>query len=258
MDAHREKVHRLFSRIAAKYDLMNTVLSLTLDKSWRRRTLTAAAPRAGEHWLDVCCGTGKLTLELRRLLGGDSEVTGLDFNAAMLSVARRAEVEAKLPAPVRWLEADATELPFPADSFDGVTIGFGLRNLPSIDQGIREMRRVLKPGGRWICLDLSHPVRPLFRQGHAIFVRYIVPYIGNLGAGGGDNYEWLPASLRNFPGAEELAVRMSQSGLEFVCFERLSGGIAAVHTGIKPLPTQSAQQTAHLIGCDIPGQQHQR
>ena len=234
MDTNRGKVHHLFSHIAEKYDTMNTVLSLTLDKGWRQRTLAVAGPRKGEHWLDVCCGTGKLTLEIRRLLGAAGEVTGLDFNASMLTVARRAEAEAKLSVPVRWVEADAMELPFPDESFDGVTVGFGLRNLPNLNQGIREMRRVLKPGGRWTCLDLSHPVWPIFRQGHAIFVRYVVPYVGNLGVGGGESYEWLPASLRRFPGAEELAARMRQEGLAQVGFERLSGGIAAVHTGIKP------------------------
>ena len=234
MDTHRQKVHTVFTRIASRYDSMNTILSLNLDKSWRRRTLQAAAPQPGEQWLDVCCGTGKLTLEIRRILGDTGEVTGLDFNSSMLEVAKRAETQVKLVRAVRWMEADAMELPFADETFDGITIGFGLRNLPDIDKGIVEMARVLKSGGRWVCLELSHPVWPIFRQGHGFFVRYVVPRVGNLGLGEQTDYQWLPESLRKFPGAEELADRIRQAKLTDVRFERLSGGIAAVHVGYKP------------------------
>ena len=234
MDTHRQKVHTVFTRIASRYDSMNTILSLNLDKSWRRRTLQAASPQPGEQWLDVCCGTGKLTLEIRRILGDTGAVTGLDFNSSMLEVAKRAETQVKFVRAVRWLEADAMELPFADETFDGITIGFGLRNLPDIDKGIVEMARVLKSGGRWVCLELSHPVWPIFRQGHGFFVRYVVPRVGNLGLGEQTDYQWLPESLRKFPGAEELADRIRQAKLTDVRFERLSGGIAAVHVGYKP------------------------
>ena len=233
MDKHRQMVHGLFSRIAGRYDLMNTILSLNLDKYWRRRALELAAPKADEHWLDVCCGTGKLAIEIRRILGNEGEVTGLDFTASMLTVAKQAEQQANLLRPICWIEADAMELPFPDETFDGVTIGFGLRNLPDIDRGICEMRRVLKPGGRLICLELSHPVWPIFRQGHGLFVRYIVPSIGNLGNSSESDYQWLPESLRRFPGAERLADRIRQTNMSEVQFTRLSGGIAAVHTGVR-------------------------
>jgi len=233
MDAHRQKVHGIFSRIAGKYDLMNTILSFNLDKQWRSRTLAVAAPIATEQWLDVCCGTGKLTLEIRRLLGTEGEVTGLDFTAAMLAVARQAEANAALPAQINWLEADALSLPFADCSFDGVTIGFGLRNLPDIDQGLREMRRVLKPGGRLVCLELSHPTWPIFRHGHKLFVRFAVPFIGNLSRRGESNYQWLSDSLGRFPGAAALAQRMQQVGLNNVEIHRLSGGIAAIHKGLR-------------------------
>ena len=233
MDKHRRMVHSLFSRIAGRYDMMNTILSLNLDKYWRRKTLEIAAPHPGEQWLDVCCGTGKLTLEIRKIMGNSGAVTGLDFNAAMLSVARRAEEQANLPSMISWLEADAMELPFPDKTFDGLTIGFGLRNLPDFDRGIREMRRVLKPGGKWVCLELSHPVWPIFRQGHGWFVRYVVPRIGNLGHASESDYQWLPESLRRFPGADGLAEKIRQNGLVNVRFERLSGGIAAIHVGYR-------------------------
>ena len=233
MDAHRQKVHGIFSRIAGKYDLMNTILSFNLDKQWRSRTLEVAAPIAAEQWLDVCCGTGKLTLEIRRLLGTEGEVTGLDFTAAMLAVARQAEANAALPAQINWLEADALSLPFADSCFDGVTIGFGLRNLPDIDQGLREMRRVLKPGGRLVCLELSHPVWPVFRHGHKLFVRFAVPFIGNLSRRGESNYQWLSESLGRFPGAAELGQCMQQAGLNSLEIYRLSGGIAAIHKGLR-------------------------
>ena len=233
MDKHRRMVHSLFSRIAGRYDMMNTILSLNLDKYWRRKALEIAAPNPGEQWLDVCCGTGKLTLEIRKIMGNSGAVTGLDFNAAMLSVARNAEELANLPSIISWLEADAMELPFPDKTFDGLTIGFGLRNLPDFDRGIREMRRVLKPGGKWVCLELSHPVWPIFRQGHGWFVRYVVPQIGNLGHAAESDYQWLPESLRRFPGADGLAEKIRQSGLVNVRFERLSGGIAAIHSGYR-------------------------
>lgn len=233
MDKHRRMVHNLFSRIAGRYDMMNTILSLNLDKYWRRKALEIAAPNPGEQWLDVCCGTGKLTLEIRKIMGNSGAVTGLDFNAAMLSVARNAEELANLPSIISWLEADAMELPFPDKTFDGLTIGFGLRNLPDFDRGIREMRRVLKPGGKWVCLELSHPVWPIFRQGHGWFVRYVVPQIGNLGHAAESDYQWLPESLRRFPGADGLAEKIRQNGLVNVRFERLSGGIAAIHSGYR-------------------------
>lgn len=233
MDKHRRMVHSLFSRIAGRYDMMNTILSLNLDKYWRRKALEIAAPQPGEQWLDVCCGTGKLTLEIRKIMGNSGAVTGLDFNAAMLSVARNAEELANLPSIISWLEADAMELPFPDKTFDGLTIGFGLRNLPDFDRGIREMRRVLKPGGKWVCLELSHPVWPIFRQGHGWFVRYVVPQIGNLGHAAESDYQWLPESLRRFPGADGLAEKIRQNGLVNVRFERLSGGIAAIHSGYR-------------------------
>jgi len=233
MDKHRQMVHSLFSRIASRYDLMNTILSLNLDQYWRRQTLQIAEPKPGEKWLDVCCGTGKITVEIRRMLGSEGDVTGLDFNASMLAVAKQAELQAHLLRPICWVEADAMELPFAEGTFDGLTIGFGLRNLPDIDQGVLELRRVLKPGGRLICLELSHPIWPIFRHGHGLFVRYVVPRIGNLGHRSESDYQWLPESLRRFPGAEELADRMRQGGLENVRFTRLSGGIAAVHVGTR-------------------------
>jgi demethylmenaquinone methyltransferase/2-methoxy-6-polyprenyl-1,4-benzoquinol methylase len=230
---HNHKVHGIFTRIADKYDWMNTILSLNLDKQWRYETLELAKPVSGECWLDVCCGTGKLTLGLRRRMGCEGEVTGLDFNAAMLTVAKINEMKEPCAGSIHWVEADATQLPFSDEVFDGVIIGFGLRNLPDIDSAIHEMRRVLKPGGRLVCLDLSHPVLPFVRQGHRFFVRSLVPLAGKLIQRGEQDYQWLPDSLKQFPGAEELAEHMKRNEMHEVFFQRLSGGIAAVHKAIR-------------------------
>jgi demethylmenaquinone methyltransferase/2-methoxy-6-polyprenyl-1,4-benzoquinol methylase len=230
MDGQSRKVHDIFTRIAGKYDWMNTILSLNLDQQWRNKTLELAKPVSGERWLDVCCGTGKLTMGIRLIMGSIGDVTGLDFNAAMLAVAQKAEPCA---GSIHWLQADAMQLPFPDESFDGLIIGFGLRNLPDLDLAIREMRRVLKPGGRLICLDLSHPVMPVFRHGHRFFVRFVVPLIGKVMQRGDQDYQWLPDSLKKFPGAEELAELMKQNEFSDVVFLRLSGGIAAVHKGTR-------------------------
>lgn len=233
MDAHRRMVHSLFSRIAGRYDLINTILSLNLDKYWRRKAIQLADPQPGDNWLDVCCGTGKLAVEIQRVLGKSGQVTGLDFNSAMLAIAKKSEARAKLSRPICWLEADAMELPFKDHTFDGVVIGFGLRNLPDLDQGIREMCRVIKPGGKWVCLELSHPVLPILRQGHGLFVRHIVPWIGNFRHDSKSDYQWLPESLQRFPGAEALLEKIKQADMAHVHFERLNGGIAAVHKGLR-------------------------
>ena len=157
MDTHRQKVHTVFTRIASRYDSMNTILSLNLDKSWRRRTLQAAAPQPGEQWLDVCCGTGKLTLEIRRILGDTGAVTGLDFNSSMLEVAKRAETQVKFVRAVRWMEADAMELPFADETFDAIVSNFvfhEVRTAKDKRDVVREAFRVLKKGGAFALQDM--------------------------------------------------------------------------------------------------------
>ena len=233
MDAHRQKVHDIFSRIANRYDRMNSILSFNLDRHWRKRTLEWAAPASGENWLDVCCGTGKLTVGIRHRMGEGGQVTGLDFNRSMLEIAKKNCQALSEKKQIDWLQADAMNLPFSEASFDGVTIGFGLRNLPDYGLAVAEFRRVLKPGGRFVCLDLARPILPVFRQGHRLFVCHVVPWLGRLSQRGQEDYQWLPESLSKFPEAEELAALLLRQGFKQVRFERLSLGIVSVHCGLK-------------------------
>ena len=163
MNEHECFVHRLFSRIAIRYDWMNKIISFNMDKSWRRHTIDLAEPLLGQQWLDVCSGTGKLALGLADRVGATGRVVGLDFNADMLAVARKNEQFQRGAVSVEWIEGNAMQMPFSNDYFDGATIGFGLRNLPDLSAGLAEMLRVVKPGGKIVILDASHPVWPFFR-----------------------------------------------------------------------------------------------
>jgi demethylmenaquinone methyltransferase / 2-methoxy-6-polyprenyl-1,4-benzoquinol methylase len=214
-----DAVRAMFDRIAPVYDAMNRVMTAGLDRSWRRETARAVAVR-GEPLLDACCGTGDLAIECARL---GARVTGLDFSARMLERARR-----KAPQ-LTWVEGDALALPFDDGSFAGATVGFGVRNVADIERGLRELRRVLRPGGRVGILEITRPRGPL-----ALFYRgwfdVVVPLIGKV-IPGGSAYAYLPASVRRFPGPEELAGLMRTAGFDDVRWRRFAGGIVALHVG---------------------------
>jgi len=212
-----EGVRRMFDRIAPVYDAMNRVMTAGLDRRWRRLTANAVV-RPGHRVLDACCGTGDLALEALRAGG---TVVGLDFSEPMLERARR-----KSPA-VEWVRGDLTALPFEDGSFDSATVGFGIRNVPELEAGLRELRRVLRPGGRLAVLEITRPrgpLKPFFR----LWFDGIVPLLGKI-LPGGDAYTYLPASVRRFPGPEDLAAVMRAAGFEHVEYRRLGGGIIALH-----------------------------
>ena len=150
--ANRPDLQKLFSRIAGRYDLINTVLGFNQAAHWRRRTIELAGPKPGQSWLDVCCGTGELTLALCRRMNRTGRVVGLDFTAAMLDIAKQKELKEYGSPFVEWVEADAMKMPFDERQFDGLTIGCGLRNLPDFDAALNEVARVLKPGGKFVDL----------------------------------------------------------------------------------------------------------
>lgn len=212
------EVRRMFDRIAPVYDGMNRIMTAGLDRRWRRAA-AAAAVRPGDRVLDACCGTGDLALAAEREGG---IVTGVDFSAAMLERARRKS------ATIAWEQADVLELPFPDGAFDVAVAGFGVRNLADLDRGLAELHRVLRPGGRLAVLEITRPRGPL-RPLCSLWFDRIVPQLGRALPGGGA-YGYLPASVRRFPGAEELAALIRAAGFEGVAVQLFGGSIVALHT----------------------------
>jgi demethylmenaquinone methyltransferase/2-methoxy-6-polyprenyl-1,4-benzoquinol methylase len=210
----------MFDRIAPVYDAMNRLMTAGLDLRWRRLA-AAAVVRPGDRVLDAACGTGDFALA--DLRAGAGEVVGIDFAPRMLDRARRKSTE------VEWIQADMLALPFPDESFDAATVGFGVRNLAELERGLRELRRVLRPGGRVAVLEITRPRGPL-RPFFSVWFERVVPLAGKL-LPGGRAYGYLPASVRRFPPAEELAELLEHAGFEGVRFRLLAGSIVALHTG---------------------------
>jgi demethylmenaquinone methyltransferase/2-methoxy-6-polyprenyl-1,4-benzoquinol methylase len=209
----------MFDRIAPVYDVMNRVMTAGLDRRWRRITVQEAV-RSGDQVLDACCGTGDLAIEARK---AGADVVGLDFSEPMLERARR-----KDPA-IEWIRGDVLALPFDDGSFDAVTVGFGVRNVDDLAAGLRELRRVLRSGGRIGILEITRPrgaLAPFYR----LWFDRIIPLLGRV-LPGGAAYTYLPASVRRFPGPEELAALLGECGFEAVRFRLFAGGIVALHVG---------------------------
>jgi demethylmenaquinone methyltransferase / 2-methoxy-6-polyprenyl-1,4-benzoquinol methylase len=209
----------MFDRIAPVYDVMNRVMTAGLDLRWRRITAEAVV-RPGDRVLDACCGTGDLAVACSRAGG---VVTGLDFAPRMLERARR-----KLPSAT-WVEGDMLALPFEDASFDASTVGFGVRNVTDLDGGLRELRRVLVPGGRVAVLEITQP-RGVLAPFYRVWFDRIVPMLGTV-LKGGAAYSYLPASVKRFPGPDELAEQMRAAGFADVAYRTFAGGIVALHTG---------------------------
>ena len=229
------QVRSMFDRIAPVYDLMNTVMTAGLDARWRRSTVAAASLRPGQRVLDVATGTGKLARAAARAVAPDGEVVGLDASAGMLERARRAGAGEEAGARIAWVEGDALAMPFEEAGFDAVSIGFGLRNLPDVDAGLREMARVLLPGGRLVVLEIAEPPSAAGRLLFATWFRRIVPLLGRV-AGQAAAYAYLPASLERYPRPGEVAARMGSAGFDVVRWRWLPTGLATLHVGRRARP----------------------
>ena len=227
-------VKETFNAIAGRYDLMNSLMSLGMDKRWRRLAVKKVGAKPGMNMLDVCCGTGQLSMELGQVVGLDGSVTGLDFSQKMLEVAEKSLLQTSNPGNIRFVQGNAMGLPFPDHSFDGVTVGWGLRNLPDLRQGLREMVRTVKPGGKVVSLDMAKPSLLGFKQAYWLYFEKLVPLMGKVWAKKASAYQYLHDSAREFPAQEELVRIFTECGLKDAHYTNLAGGVVALVSGTKP------------------------
>jgi demethylmenaquinone methyltransferase/2-methoxy-6-polyprenyl-1,4-benzoquinol methylase len=221
-------VSGMFARIARRYDLMNALMSFGRDGAWRRFVVNKARPKRGGLALDVATGTGRIAQEIAQR---GTRAVGIDFSAAMMAQGRAGGVGAK--EPVFFAGADALRLPFDDDTFDCATTGFAMRNVTDIESAFREMRRVVRPGARIVCLEVGRPRFAPAGFFHNLYTRRIIPFMGRLIAGDSDAYTYLPSSMGKFPPPEELARIMERAGIRNVRWKQLTFGAVAVHWGIK-------------------------
>jgi demethylmenaquinone methyltransferase / 2-methoxy-6-polyprenyl-1,4-benzoquinol methylase len=221
------EVRAMFDRIARVYDLINSVMTAGLHHKWRRRAADLANVGPGDRVLDVATGTGDLAIELASRVAPGGSVVGSDFSEEMLALAR------KKAAGVRFEWANALQLPYADGEFAAATVGFGARNFSDLDRGIAEMARVVKPGGRVVILEITTPQRPPLSTFFSLWFDRIVPLIGKA-AGDSQAYDYLPSSVKRFPGPQGLAASMERAGLEQIRWVLTAGGIIALHVGVKP------------------------
>jgi demethylmenaquinone methyltransferase / 2-methoxy-6-polyprenyl-1,4-benzoquinol methylase len=227
-----QRVHHVFEKIYANYDKMNSVISFRQHVRWRKDTMKRMDVKKNSAALDVCCGTGDWTIALANSVGPNGKVIGLDFSENMLKIGHKKIKELGLKQ-AELIHGNAMELPFEDHTFDYVTIGFGLRNVPDYMQVLREMNRVLKPGGMAVCLETSQPTMIGFKQLYYLYFRFIMPAFGKIFAKSYEEYSWLQESARDFPGMKQLAKMFEDAGFKNVYFKPYSGGVAAVHIGYK-------------------------
>ncbi len=221
----------MFDRVASRYDLLNSLMSAGLHHRWRERAAQIAALGPGDSALDVCCGTGDLTLELARRVSPGGHVVGCDFSEPMLDLAREKAQARGLPG-VRFEWADALQLPYDAGRFDAVTVGFGVRNFADRERGLAELARVLRPSGRLVVLEFTRPRRPPFSTFYSLWFDRLAPILGGL-SDDPEAYAYLAESVRSFPPPRGLAEKMDRAaGLEQIRYTILAGGIVTIHTGL--------------------------
>ena len=230
-EAKEERVRAVFDSVARRYDLMNDIMSGGLHRLWKEALLDWLAPRPGRHYLDLAAGTGDVAQRLLDRIEGAARVTLCDINASMLSVGRDRAYDEGWPVAMEWAVADARALPFPNGSIDACTMAFGLRNVTRIDEALAEVTRVLRPGGRFLCLEFSRLRVDALEGLYDAYSFHVLPRMGQLVAGDAESYRYLAESIRRFPDQETLAGLFRDAGLDQVRWRNLSGGIAAIHSG---------------------------
>lgn len=223
----------VFEKIAPKYDMMNDLLSFRRHQAWRSFTMKKMNMQPGQTAIDLCCGTCSWTVPLAEA-SQTGEIVGLDFSRHMLDYGQAKVDRLGLQHQITLMQGNAMELPVEDNRFDFATIGFGLRNVPDLEHVLREMMRVVKPGGKVVCLELSKPIQQPFKAVYYGYFRYILPVLGRLFAKSYEQYKWLPDSLVKFPDHRQLAEIFRNVGLEAVEAYPLTGGVAALHIGRKP------------------------
>lgn len=227
-----ERVHRVFENIYEKYDSMNSIISFNRHVAWRKDVMRRMNVSHGTSALDVCTGTGDWAISLAKSVGDSGEVIGLDFSENMLKVAQEKKQQHDLEQ-LQFIHGNAMELPFPDETFDYVTIGFGLRNVPDYETVLKEMHRVVKRGGKVVCLETSQPTLIGFRQLYFFYFRFIMPFFGKLFAKSYEEYAWLHESAREFPNKQQLKKMFLDAGFSHVDVKGYTGGVAAMHMATK-------------------------
>ncbi|RTE85767.1 MULTISPECIES: bifunctional demethylmenaquinone methyltransferase/2-methoxy-6-polyprenyl-1,4-benzoquinol methylase UbiE [Gammaproteobacteria] len=223
----------VFDSVAAKYDIMNDVMSAGIHRLWKRQTIDSSGVRAGQRVLDLAGGTGDLTAKFSKIVGAEGEVVLADINDSMLKVGREKLYNQGVVGNVSFVQADAEQLPFPDDYFDCITIAFGLRNVTEKENALRSMLRVLKPGGRLLVLEFSKPTQEWLSKTYDMYSFHILPKMGEFIAKDKDSYQYLAESIRMHPDQETLKGMMESAGFSQVSYQNMTGGIVALHRGFK-------------------------
>ena len=226
-------VEQMFSRIAARYDLLNHILSLGLDILWRKRVARETAQINCRKILDVCTGTGDMAIELCRFWKGRTHIDGLDFSRELVQVARKKVENARLQSLITFSEGNAESLPYQNGQFDAITITFGLRNIHNRVKALQEFYRVAKPGGCFVCLEFSRPVNPLFARLYFFYLMKLAPFVSRVLGSDPAAYQYLGNTIKDFPPPQELGTLIQSAGWKGVSYTRLAGGIVAIHQGRK-------------------------
>ena len=235
MTKKEKYIHTIFSSIAKRYDFLNSLLSLRLDKRWREFTVSVSGLKPGQKILDVCTGTGELALAYAKALGNNTRVINTDFCHDMLIICKEKLAKNKMGKMLVTIEADTLNLPFKNNSFDVVSVGFGIRNLTDIRRGIREMARVVVPGGRVVIFEFTQPINSIFRGIYYLYFTKVLPLIGNvISQNRNDAYGYLPNSVVVFPDRNQLKEIMEECGLRNVKVYAKTFGIVAIHVASKP------------------------